>query len=125
MAVHLEHIHAQHENLKRLFAQVSDTGQDVGSVVLLLDQLVLALREHFADEEWFMEDIAYPELNGHRWQHETLLADAEAIRANLREGQATVAGAVRVLDAVVVDHIEHTDSEMLRYFERLPARSSE
>jgi hemerythrin len=120
MFVGIEQIHTQHETLERLFQQIAEASESTEAEVpvhTIVEELVRALRVHFRDEEEFMEAIGYPELAGHRWQHATLLGDAEGLESGLHRGTTTLAEAARLLRFIVADHVADTDSEMFRYFE--------
>jgi hemerythrin len=99
---------------------MSDTGPELDRLVR---ELVRVLRTHFRDEEQFMMSIGYPESAGHRWQHELLIADAEALEGKLSSGSTSLVAAVRLLDVIVLDHAKETDSEMFQYHDKLTKKS--
>jgi hemerythrin-like metal-binding protein len=115
----VEHIADQHERLAVLFAHVTgyanapgEHGENLVASIVALHELLMA---HFADEEWFMEDIRYPQLSGHRWQHEVMAKQASEIIAAVRAGTDTLPEQVALLHEIVVDHTAEADQDFLRF----------
>jgi len=64
-----------------------------------------------------MEDIGYPQLSGHRWQHEVLSKQASEIAEAIRAGTETLPQQVAMLHENVVDHTAEADEDFLRFHE--------
>lgn len=84
-------------------------------------QITSACVEHIRGEDDIMLAVGYPEIRGHRWQHEELIADLRRISAMIADGSrrsaVELAHSVRIM---IVDHIEHADNELLRWILERP-----
>ena len=111
----------QHARLEQVFQEIAGIvalpdGHPTTNV--LIGELVRILREHCRDEQTFMRQMDYPNISGHQWQHETLLSDAELMRAGVNDGVISLATAVEGLRTVINDHKVDTDAEMFAYAAR-------
>jgi hemerythrin len=63
-----------------------------------------------------MLSIGYPEASGHRWQHEVLAADLQSIvQVIAGRANANAEEVVASLRTIIVDHMDHTDAELMRF----------
>ena len=80
---------------------------------LALHELVAYTREHFGQEEAQMLRIHYAELDAHRAEHAKLLAQLDALKAELDADQPIDAmGLYNFLTRWVKDHIVHDDTKL-------------
>lgn len=71
-----EHIDAQHKHLFELAGEVEavvDRSVSKGKIKALLTAFFYYMRDHFRDEEKYMESIGYPELEIHRKIHREIV----------------------------------------------------
>jgi hemerythrin-like metal-binding protein len=121
-------LNGEHEQLLGLFSQLCDALRRSSSEesLALVTQLSAAFLEHARHEEDIMLSIGYPEASGHRWQHEVLTADLQSIVQMIAGGPTRNAEEiVGSLRTIIVDHMAHTDSELMRFCESrgLPDRT--
>lgn len=72
----VEDMDSDHHDLVVCFNDLSlanFTGEDVAVVSVILQKLVDHTREHFRHEEALMRRYAYPNIDSHKQEHETLL----------------------------------------------------
>ncbi|MFO1427943.1 MAG: hemerythrin family protein [Steroidobacteraceae bacterium] len=68
----------EHEGLVRLMNQIHDRNQakaPKAELAGMIDRLAGLTVKHFADEEAYLESVAFPELRTHKAIHAKLLAD--------------------------------------------------
>ena len=89
-SVQIPEIDAQHKRLFALAAELhAALTQSKGHSVLeqSLASLVDYTQEHFAAEERLMGDYAYPEVVGHKAEHEKLTAQVLELQRRFRSGE--------------------------------------
>lgn len=89
-SVQIPEIDAQHKRLFALAAELhAALTQSKGHSVLeqSLASLVDYTQEHFATEERLMGDYAYPEVVGHKAEHEKLTAQVLELQRRFRSGE--------------------------------------
>jgi len=76
-SLHVEKIDNQHKELFRLSAVVEslDERTTKEEVKKLLNSFFIYMREHFHDEEAYMESVGYPLLKKHRQLHHEIIED--------------------------------------------------
>lgn len=119
----LEQIRDQHDRMKQLFHDLEQALTSVSvdrlAVLSRIDELIALFEEHFRCEEQFMASFEYPQLSGHRWQHEVLFADLLNIRAAVSDGtDVAPLDILHKLRNIVIDHMTEADTEMIDYYNR-------
>ena len=74
---------AVHEELVQLLERAAEC-RDAGSLGRQLDRIIEHTRDHFANEEEWMSQIAFPMITEHRAEHRQLLGEMEMMRRRLR-----------------------------------------
>lgn len=108
-----DHIDRQHRTLfdlaNTLHAAVSSraTGEDFLEAA---DALVLRVAEHFRDEEEILAALGYRDLDRHIGEHVALLAGANGLLAELRDGGGDIADLLHFFAyELVARHVLDTD----------------
>jgi hemerythrin-like metal-binding protein len=120
----LNDIQREHENLLNVFQAIEELkGAELppevnkSQLLNLLQTLVTTLSEHFQTEERFMGSFDYPQLHGHKWQHEVLLEHVQALQKEIENGtKVSPARLVSELRHLVVDHTHMTDSDFIAHY---------
>lgn len=82
-----ERIDSQHKELFRLASQVENCfykfvkREELKNV---LTELFAYMRDHFKDEENYMQEIGYPHLNAHKQMHKVIINDMSFLIQNIR-----------------------------------------
>jgi len=130
-AVYLPQVDAEHRNLLRMaeeLYQAVRTGSEATRVQELVRPLLAGIEEHFAHEERLMRDVACPEYDWHKLQHDTLRKKAQLLMDEM-DADALEA-ARRFLEFLARwfrDHCSLTDRMMgshVRNFERFHAAAA-
>lgn len=82
-----EKIDAQHKELFRLASKIEGTIYNFvkrDELKALLTDLFYYMRDHFKDEESYMEKINYPYLNAHRQMHKIIINDMSFLIQNIK-----------------------------------------
>ncbi len=114
-SVNIKHIDDQHKGLVRLVnelhvAMLSGHGKDVLSGIL--SQLVSYTRTHFMTEEIMLQAQGYPELAGHKVEHERLTAKVLQFQKEFVAGKAMLSmGILDFLKDWLKNHIMGSDKK--------------
>jgi len=121
-SVGIPEVDAQHKTLfhfiDRLDAAIRDKH---GSAAChnILAELVDYTRIHFALEESLMRLSAYPRFEGHRRQHEELIAEVAELRRKLDSDSAPVSfELMHFLRVWLTSHILRSDQDYARHFQQ-------
>jgi hemerythrin len=123
LSVGIPEIDAQHQELFRrvdrlLAATLADDHGETGAMLAFLGEYV---EVHFATEERFMQEVAYPGLERHRGEHERFVADLRALHRDFAGGGA-FPGLVGRLNRQIGDwlrgHVCVTDLALGRFASR-------
>jgi hemerythrin len=119
VALALHHIGEQHSRLLDLFHQLSNVAMlpdGPASAMDLLEELRDLLLAHFRDEDRFMEGIGYPELAGHKWQHELLATDLiHIVAAANRRGRRLSVDDLQKLRVIIQEHADEADADFIAF----------
>jgi hemerythrin-like metal-binding protein len=115
LAVGDETVDNQHRNLFRLYNELVDALKEGRGRDFCMDALAgLAdyAREHFADEEAFMERVDYPELEEHHAEHEAfkeeLALEIKAVKGGQKDHAFLARELASKLRTWLTDHLTHT-----------------
>ena len=118
-SVGIAQIDEQHKKLFRLVNELNDAMQ-AGKAAEVIGGVFTALveytRTHFAAEERLMSAHAYPDIAGHKKQHEELTKQAEELAAKFK--QTGIAPTIQVsafLRDWLKNHILGTDKKYVPY----------
>ncbi len=113
LSVNVREIDSQHKKLVELLNQLySSMKAGKGSSVLkkLLDELVQYTIYHFDNEERYLKQYGYPDLEKHKREHEKLKAQVADFSKQVSMGKATIStDIINFLKNWVVNHIKRTD----------------
>jgi hemerythrin len=73
---------------------------------------------HFREEEGLMEACAYPELDAHRQEHQTLVRWLEEFQAEHQAGRAAFPDLVRRMQAWLAEHIQTCDARLAAFLQQ-------
>ena len=121
-AVGVEEIDREHQWLFALAegmhqAMLSGKGRD--ALQALLTELVDYTASHFSHEEGLMERSGYPDLRGHRRQHEDLRARVREMQDRASSGEETMT--IEVMQFFIAWLKQHTSTSDRRIGEHLKA----
>jgi len=118
-------IDAQHQALFRAVNELAESftagnaARKVTKSLAFLDQYT---REHFRDEEHFMQEMGFPDLERHRGEHAELIAQIGALQATLAEGKSITMAVTILFADWLKQHIHQSD---LAYVDFLHERERE
>ncbi len=98
---------ATHQEFVALLNRVADA--EAAEIVRELDTLIAHTEAHFAQEQQWMEDAAFPPLHCHVHEHEGVLEIAREVRKRVAEGETHLAG---VLAKAVAEWFTHHAASM-------------
>ena len=110
-------MHQQHRMLEDLCRQLdewSSAPERDEPLLFLFDEVTRTLGESFRRQEAYMEKIEYPHSLTHRWQHAVRVGKTVSMAVDYRRGKNSFSEAVREIRALVIDHIQGPDSQLLR-----------
>ncbi|MEN3112667.1 bacteriohemerythrin [Uliginosibacterium paludis] len=120
--VGVEEIDSQHKELVRLLNELHvSIREHHGSATSreILNQLVDYTRTHFMVEESLMRVSAYPEMQAHKHQHETLIEQVRALQEKLDSGVASISfELLHFLKRWLMHHINGDDKQFGAYFQQ-------
>lgn len=93
--VNVQTMNDQHKKLIDLMNELyekNEAGRDKQELVESANALIAYTRQHFADEEQYMESIDYSGLESHKKLHENLLHELESRVEEFSQGHETVLG---------------------------------
>ena len=98
--------------------QACKDGKGREEIEPMLDFLILYVREHFAEEERFMQLHDYPEQAEHKQQHRALTEKVQEVASELEERGATVA-VITALNQTLCDwllrHVKQVDTKLGKF----------
>lgn len=111
---------------KQLFQYVADAynltkngAKNKESLLLLINKILEYSKEHFRDEESYMQRINYPLLKKHKESHQKMIATIHKIRANLGDSQKDSIEVYSFLKNWLLNHILQEDKKIEAYRSRL------
>lgn len=91
---------------------------DRARLLLLIDDLIRHLREHFSSEEQMMQAAGYPKLAPHRLEHTILRTRIVNLRrAAGTQRRANAAGIAAFLEDWLDSHIQGSDKDLAAYLQ--------
>jgi hemerythrin len=86
----------------------------------MIESSIKSIGEHFSTEEKIMEETGYPELAGHREEHEKMKKDLGIIIEDIKTGRKKLdlAEIVEFLKVWILKHIPDYDKAAAEYFRR-------
>lgn len=105
-----EHIDAQHKMLIKLIGDIPEY-KTPGDEEVLMAALEYA-GVHFADEEKFMEEVAYPNLPAHKREHKRLVKILLSYKNDYDEGKTDLYDFKQFMFRWVRDHIMDVDKQI-------------
>jgi hemerythrin-like metal-binding protein len=75
----------------------------------VLQELIRYVKEHFEDEEQLMMRHNFPELTGHRKEHNLFVSRLKDIHENFKDGDELSRNVLDFLQGWLVTHIKGTD----------------
>ena len=117
-SLHNELIDAQHQELFRLANCVEALDAKTTSkktLASLLKEFFAYMREHFKDEEAYMESIDYPHLKEHHILHESIVNAMMAILKETKGIEALQAKMKTVSHKWLVEHILESDLKIEKW----------
>lgn len=116
--VGLPEINAQHRELIDLSNGLIQA-MTIGKGADVLDEAFTQLREytkkHFRDEEAYMREIGYPELDKQEKVHKLLVMEVDNFHEELAKGNVTPKQALDFINGWIVKHIVQMDSKIGEY----------
>lgn len=107
-------IDAQHEELFRRANQFLEaTGKP--ALVAFAISLYKYTRNHFAQEEQLMLEIAYPDYQVHKQQHEALILKLDALARNITDDALNKTEFAEFTTYWLLKHIGSTDTKLAAY----------
>ncbi len=114
----IDELDEQHSNLARLI-NLMNIAWESGcpqKLLLLFNELINATAEHFACEEHFMSQCAYPDQSEHEASHQVLIKMAGTLYEQLSHGSEPLA--LQTLKDWLLNHIIEADKPMVKYMLR-------
>ncbi|MDD2382828.1 MAG: hemerythrin family protein [Sulfurospirillaceae bacterium] len=117
-SLHHAAIDAQHQELFRLANSVEvlepkETTKEV--LASLIKQFFNYMREHFVDEELYMQSIDYPLLTVHQKQHEDIITAMTDLLKNTKGIEALQTKMKIVSHKWLVEHILENDLKIVKW----------
>jgi hemerythrin-like metal-binding protein len=122
MSLDITSVDLQHkllaEKLEVLKACVSSqNGSDM--IIIVFDQLVSLLADHFEHEETIMRNIAYPEAHRHKMVHGSVLSKVLSYRSAFEElDEIRISSGVKFLERTLTSHLSAEDRKIYDYMHR-------
>lgn len=126
----IEEIDEQHKMIVEHFRMLSDAIHDVREQEVLADMakfLIEYARFHFATEERYMKQFAYPDMTEQISEHEQFSRDAIDLQSKLSDGANSHMLAVELTGKLfrwVFQHIRDHDRKMAQYIKEKMATAS-
>ena len=102
----------EHQHLTSMMAEIDQAMQgehDRQRALMLMENLVQALRDHFTHEEGKMEEVQFPDLGTHAAEHTALLARAKDMLYKFRNGTLSARLVAAFFRDWLIPHIQHYD----------------
>lgn len=120
LSVGVTSIDAQHKTLLKHLNDLADAmsqGKAKDSLMFILRQLVAYTQMHFSTEEKYMTQWGFPELEGHKLEHQAFVEQVAKFQEDFRAGKVLLS--VQVLNFLkdwVSNHIRETDKNYGPFF---------
>jgi len=89
-----------------------------------IPMLIAFLREHvhqhFADEERLMDDLGYPDAEGHKVEHRRYASAVVMLEAQIernKDAPESLAAVTALLEGLVIDHVMRTDYKLADFIQ--------
>lgn len=117
LSIGVEEVDAQHKQLFAIVKELQDAialckGQK--RMHQILEKLITYTETHFRDEEAYMQEIGYPDLENHRHEHEQLVQKVRRFQRRLEMERISMP-VLEFLINWVGHHIMTSDQEIGRY----------
>lgn len=115
----IEKIDEQHKKLIRIINELykaHELGTSQVVIIEILDELVDYTNYHFSDEEKFLAENGYPELENHRSEHKYFIDKISKLQDESIKGNLLLS--IKTLDFLkdwTINHILGTDIEYTKY----------
>ena len=118
------------EQHKELFSRYNDLlnackeGKGREAIIPVLDFMIEYVTRHFAEEEQFMKQYDYPEMNEHINEHKELFKHVNAVYKELQDKGATVSVITSINHSMcswLIRHVKQTDVKLGRFLADLAA----
>ncbi len=110
---------AQHKGLfeivDRLYSAMnSGKGNEItGSILLELERYSIF---HFTEEEKFMNQVGFPNLENHKAEHRKFIEEVSAFKSDMKEGKIGISyNLLKFLEDWLIAHIQNSDAEYCRF----------
>lgn len=129
LSLGVPHIDKQHQRLVQLSNNLVAAIQ-TGMAEDILEALFKELREytmfHFQDEELYMNQVGFPELDAHTKSHESLKQQVKDYQNELLANRdVSPSDVLKFLKAWLVDHIIYEDLRISRYVSEQSGKTEE
>jgi hemerythrin len=116
LSVGIQQFDNEHKRLVAMVNELFDAAQgNRGKEVLgkILDGLITYTKTHFANEERYMTQHAYPDLKGHKAEHDALAKQVLDVQAKYKGGASSALNmeVLNFLKGWLVKHIQGTDKK--------------
>ena len=76
-------------------------------------------KTHFADEEWYLTHVLFPDLESHKKQHHKFLFDVVNLANEVESGNTAPIEMVRFLKNRLLNHIAVSDKQYAPYMKKI------
>ena len=118
----IDHQHFQLFELLSELEQALTECRGPEAVLQGMRTLSLYAKQHFDDEERWMERISYPQRASHRQQHQLFMAEVDRLNDELKMGQPVLTiELVQFVKRWLVDHIQGADMKIRDFHQAQPS----
>lgn len=120
-SIHNATIDAQHKKLFELAANVemmSDKPVHKGQVKFLLAEFFNYIKEHFSDEEAYMEKIGYPALKEHQKIHKSIISTMVVLIQNIKSTNDLKEKLNVIVSKWLLEHILQEDMKIEKWYQQ-------
>lgn len=116
-----DQIDAQHQELFEIaneaFHEVPDSQRDNKNKEVM-KKLYHYMKEHFKDEEAFMSEINYPELDKHKELHKEIINDCNELLQDINDMDAEVfeKELAKTIDRHLIKHVIEDDNKIMQWY---------
>jgi len=111
--------HAAQMRLLETFEKGVRERKDVNELMIIFDRLVEFTNLHFMSEEMLMQRHAYPAVNQHVKEHDSLLDQARKIQVSFDDDDRTITETeLSTLRKWLIDHIRTKDQAFALYLKK-------
>lgn len=117
------HIDAQHRKLFEMAGNVeaiADRSVTKGEIKDLLTEFFHYMKEHFSDEEKYMEEINYPELEPHRRIHKEIIQSMVHLISTIKTTNDLKERLYLISKKWLLEHILFEDMKITEFLRTLP-----